>query len=170
MVISFSTTLHEALTQIDFITYQDFTIHPHQELRTDETLNLYGKAKWDIIDQLNEKYSAIVGSKVSSKFDLYHWLAENQEDEVAYFLNEAGSNCLSHSEYLAPWKFHLWLGKKGFIIGIEQQGVGFNARAVETKKIKTNEGAAFDFFRSCNSLIFFDQPESAKVVYFAMKW
>ena len=101
----------------------------------------------------------------SSKFDLYNWLEFNSKDEVAYFLNEAGSNCLTYSDHKTPHKFHLWLGSKGFIIGIEQLGTGFNASEINEKKIKDNEGAAFEFFRNCQSEIFFDDSQKAKIVY-----
>ncbi|MBI2661919.1 hypothetical protein HYX11_00480, partial [Candidatus Woesearchaeota archaeon] len=95
----------------------------------------------------------------------YNWLRHNANDEVAYFLSETGANCLNYSLFRAPHKFHLWLGKKGFVIGIEQKGRGFPAVDVNAKKIKINEGAAFEFFRTCKGEIFFDDANSAKVVY-----
>ena len=60
----------------------------------------------------------------------------------------------------------MWLGKKGFVIGISQKGEGFSAVEVDDKKIKTNEGAAFDFFRNCKGEIFFDNPQQVRMVYF----
>ena len=65
-----------------------------------------------------------------------------------------------------PHKFHLWLGEKGFIIGIEQKGKGFNPIHINENLIKNNKGAAFEFFRECNGKVFFDNSEDAKVVYF----
>ena len=80
-------------------------------------------------------------------------------------MNEAGSNTLNHSQFKAPSHFHLWMGKKGFVIGIEQQGKGFNAQKINQEKIKEGEGAAFEFFRKCKGTIFFDEPKKARVVY-----
>ncbi|MBI2662401.1 hypothetical protein HYX11_03000, partial [Candidatus Woesearchaeota archaeon] len=95
----------------------------------------------------------------------YNWLRHNANDEVAYFLSETGANCLNYSLFRAPHKFHLWLGKKGFVIGIEQKGRGFPAALIHEQQRKKNEGAAFEFFRTCKSEIFFDDENSAKVVY-----
>ena len=110
---------------------------------------------------LNQKYSRLL----ENGFDLYNWLNYQNKDEVAYFLNEAGSNALNYSQFKAPSKFHLWFGKKGFIIGIEQKGQGFNASKVDSERLKDNQGAAFDFFRNCKSKIFFDNDQDAKIVY-----
>lgn len=162
MTIHFQHTLSQALEQIEF-TGEPTTlpIHPHQTKRTEETIIQYGKAKWAIIDKLNERYSTIL----NMEFNLHHWLHYNEHDEVAYFLNEAGSNALNHSQFKAPSHFHLWLGKKGFVIGIEQQGKGFDAVKINEEKIKEGEGAAFEFFRACKGTIFFDEPQKARVVY-----
>ena len=121
----------------------------------------YTELKWRIIDLLNETYN--------TSFCLSHWL-ESKDDEVSYFLNEAGSNTLQHAEFQAPNKFHLWLGKKGFIISIEQQGKGFDAQEVEKNNIQKNAGAAFDFFRRCESAIFFDDPAQATKVFFQYRF
>ena len=166
MVIDIKKTFSESLYTIHLLQYHSMIVHQKEALRTDETLQVYGQAKWAIVDLLNEQYSTIL----TSKFDLYNWLHENQEDEVSYFLNEAGSNCLCYSEFKAPSQFHLWLGKKGFIIGIEQQGKGFNAQEVEERKIKNNKGAAFIFFRRCRGRIFFDNPQDTKIVYLEVKF
>ena len=137
-----------------------------EEVRThiisDEIIGKYGETKWAIIDLLNEKYGAIL----FNKFDLYNWLEKNKDDEVAYFLNEAGSNSLNYSQFLTPSRFHLWLGKKGFVIGIEKKGKGFNAVKVDEEKLKENKGGAFGFFRECRNLVFFDDAEDARIVYF----
>ena len=162
MALSFHHTLSEALEQIQFSGEQTtFPIHPHQQQRTKETIVQYGQAKWAIVDLLNQKYSTIL----NTEFNLYHWLHYNEHDEVAYFLNEAGSNTLNHSEFKMPSHFHLWMGRKGFVIGIEQQGKGFNAQKINQEKIKEGEGAAFEFFRKCKGTIFFDEPKKARVVY-----
>ncbi len=162
MTISYSQTLTHALIKINSQNHHEFIIHPHETPRTiyasDEILELYGQAKWAIVDLINAQYH--------TKHDLYNWINHNNTDEVAYFLNEVGSNTLSHSEYKIPSKFHLWLGKKSFIIGIEQKGQGFNAQKIDEKRLKENEGAAFDFFRNSQAEIFFDNPLDARVVYF----
>lgn len=171
MVIHFTKTLPEALEQIDF-SGEGFEIllYPHEEIRShvisDEVIANYGYAKWAIVDALNEKYGALL----FNKFDLYNWLEKNKDDEVAYFLNEAGSNSLNYAEFLAPWKFHLWFGKKGFIIAIEQKGKGFNALKVHDGGIKENKGGAFAFFRGCKGNVFFDNAKEARIVYLEVKF
>jgi len=162
MVISFNHHLVKALENIGFTGEQTtISIHPHQKERTDETITHYGNAKWAIVDKLNEQYSAIL----NTEFNLHHWLHYNEYDEVAYFLNEAGSNTLNHSQFKAPSHFHLWMGKKGFVIGVEQQGQGFNAEKINRERKKEGEGAAFEFYRSCKSTVFFDDSMNVKVVY-----
>lgn len=161
MVLEFSLDLAEALEKISLLEHFEWEIHNGDEARTDEIIEKYGEAKWQVVELLNECY----GHLLAEKFDLHNWLDHNQDDEVAYFLNEAGSNSLNHSEYQAPAKFHLWIGKEGFIIGIEQKGQGFNAKEVDNKMIRSNEGAAFSFFRSCKSQIFFDDAEKSKIVF-----
>lgn len=162
MVISYSQNLAEALKKIQLEKHQEFIVHPHEIVRDlnngDDILEQYGKAKWAVVDVLNVRYG--------THFDLYNWINENPADEVAYFLNEAGSNTLSYAEYKIPWRFQVWLGTKGFIIGIEQKGRGFDAQKVDEKRLKENEGAAFDFFRNCQGEVFFDDAKEARVVYF----
>ena len=169
MVLYFAKTLQEALENIEFSAYHELPVYEAEEVRSyiisDKVIEKYGNAKWAVVDILNEKYGAIL----FNKFDLYNWLEKNQHDEVAYFLNEAGSNSLNYSEYLAPSTFHLWLGKKGFVIGIEQKGKGFNALKVHEEKLKENQGGAFRFFRECKNAVFFDDAEDARVVYFESK-
>src|SRR3989338_2576413 len=114
MTLSFQHTIPEALKKIQCTGEQTtFPIHPHQTKRTEESIVHYGNAKWTIVDMLNERYSTIL----NTEFNLHHWLHYNEHDEVAYFLNEAGSNTLNHSEFKAPSQFHLWMGRKGFVIG-----------------------------------------------------
>ena len=166
MVLHFTKTLSQALENIGYTReYYEFLVYELEEIRThmisDEVIGQYGNAKWAIVDILNEKYGALL----FNKFDLHHWLEKNQEDEVAYFLNEAGSNSLNYSEFLAPWRFHLWLGKKGFVIGVEQKGAGLNVEKVNGEKLKENKGGAFAFFRECKNVVFFDDRENAKIVY-----
>jgi hypothetical protein len=160
MVIHFTKNLQEALHNIQLRELKTFPIHTKKETRTHHTsdtiISIYGDAKWAIIHHLNHHYN------LSS--DLHNWILK-KEDEPAHFINEAGSNTLSHSEFKSPSKFHLWLGNKGFIIGVEQLGTGFNALEVHENKIKENKGAAFDFFRACKGSIFFDDKSNATVVY-----
>ena len=175
MVLHFQHTLPQALQEIELSgEHKEFLIHDRPEPRTEDTIVQYGQAKWSIVDTINERYGAILnsnsGAVLNNKFDLYNWLYYNDGDEVAYFLNEAGSNTLQHAEFQAPNKFHLWLGKKGFIISIEQQGKGFDAQEVEKNNIQKNAGAAFDFFRRCESAIFFDDPAQATKVFFQYRF
>ncbi len=149
-------TLPEALKEIEHTNYYKLPVHELAQKRINKTISRYGNAKWKIVDILNEKFK--------TNFDLYNWLLFNEQDEVAYFLNEAGSNALSYSKYKAPSAFHLWLGEKGFVIGVEQQGKGFNAEKINREGLKENEGAAFAFFRKCRSVIFFDNPKDARIV------
>jgi len=161
MVIHFTQNLPKALQEIQFFEYRGFVVHEKEEIRTylnsDELVSKYGDSKWAVIDLLNERYN--------SSFDLHNWVNKNEDDEVAYFINEAGSNCLNYSQFKIPHKFHLWLGKKGFVLGVEQKGVGFNAEEIHHQKLKDNEGAAFDFFRNCQSKVFFDNSENARIVF-----
>ena len=170
MTLDFVKTIQQALTAIGFSGYYELPVYEAEELRSyiisDEVIEKYGQAKWAVVDILNEKWGVLL----FNKFDLHNWLEKNQEDEVAYFLNEAGSNSLNYSEYLAPSKFHLWLGKNGFVIGIEQKGKGFNAVKVNEEKIKENKGGAFKFFRECKGVIFFDNAERARMVYLEVKF
>ncbi|MBU0470199.1 MAG: hypothetical protein KKA62_03085 [Nanoarchaeota archaeon] len=166
MVIDFSRTLQKALEKIGFTgEHHELSVHELEEVRTytssDEIICSYGEAKWSIVDLLNKNYSSLF----DSSFDLYNWLNDNPKDEVSYFLNEAGSNSLNYSDYKAPSRFHLWLGRTGFVIAIEQKGEGFDAEEVHNLKIKENEGTAFEFFRNCKSKIFFDTTKKAKVVF-----
>ncbi len=165
MVISFSVDLKEALGKIKW-TEEKKTIKIEKKKNNDGFLIGYGKAKWAIVDLLNEKYSRHFNEPV----DLYNWLNYNESDEVSYFLNEAGSNTLNYAELKMPAAFHLWLGQKGFVIGIEQEGKCFNALRVDQLRLRENEGAGFEFFRKCQSRIFFDNKENTKIIYFMQTW
>lgn len=167
MAIDHTLNLSLALQQVGFSrepgeqrSAQDFPLHETEELRTDDVLNKYGEAKWAIIELLNNHY-AQNDVQNDVHYDLYNWLLENKEDEVAYFLNEGGSNCLTHSQYKAPSKFKVWLGKKGFVIGIEQKGNGFNVEKVS----RYTPGGFFNFFSHSNSVIFFDHLNEARTVF-----
>lgn len=171
MVLDFTKNLQQALEHIDFSGEgYELPVYSVEEARShfisDEVIAKYGQAKWAIVDLLNEKYGALL----FNRFDLHNWLNKNKDDEVAYFLNEAGSNSLNHSQFLAPSCFYLWLGKNGFVIGIEQKGKGFNAVKVHEEKIQEHQGGAFAFFRECKSMVFFDNPEEARVVYLEVRF
>src|SRR3989344_5353283 len=107
MTLDFVKTIQQALTAIGFSGYYELPVYEAEELRSyiisDEVIEKYGQAKWAVVDILNEKWGAIL----FNKFDLYHWLEKNKNDEVAFFLNEAGSNSLNYSQYLAPFGFHI---------------------------------------------------------------
>src|SRR3989344_7393008 len=113
MALHFTKTIQQALEAIEFSDYYELPVYEAEEIRnhviSDQVIEQYGNAKWAIVDLLNEKYGAIL----FNKFNLHRWLEKNKDDEVAYFLNEAGSNSLNYSEFKAPSGFHLWLGKKG---------------------------------------------------------
>jgi len=161
MAICFKTTLTEALEKIQHHSSHTFPIHNRHKVRdvfsSCDIIDKYGQQKWAVVELLNKTYGA--------KFDLYNWITQIVTEEVAYFLNEAGSNSLNYTEYKAPDNFSLWLGKKGFIISIEQQGTGFDAQRIHQLEIKENEGAGFDFFRNCKGKVFFDDHENAKIIY-----
>ncbi len=165
MVISFSITLKEALQKINLTKEKEKIIIEKERNNTDFVID-YGQAKWAIVDLLNETYS----KRFAEPIDLYNWLNYNSNDEVSYFLNEAGSNALNYTEQKKPTAFHLWLGENGFVIGIEQEGKGFDAVRVDSLRLRENEGAGFDFFRNCQGTVFFDNKENAKIIYFMQKW
>jgi len=169
MTLHFHKQLSESLSTIKFDipsnNHKIFTVHDLEEERShhnsDHIINKYGEVKWAVVDLLNTHYS----KQLSKPFDLYHWLEFNDEDEVSYFLSETGSNALSYSQFKTPSNFQVWLGEKGFVIGIEQKGKGFNAQDIHHQKIKENEGAAFDFFRKAKNTIFFDNSINARIIY-----
>ena len=164
MVLHFTKKLPEALNSVQFKEeYYYLSVSDLREERvysnSDEIVGKYGELKWKIVDLLNEKFG--------SEFNLHHWLQGKENDEVAYFLNEVGSNALNHSEFKFPCAFHLWIGGKGFVVAVEQKGKGFNAVLVDALEMKTNGGKAFTFFRKCKSTIFFDDVYEARMVYLA---
>src|SRR3989344_8236110 len=142
MVLDFTKTLSEALGEIGFLdAHHLFAVHPEEKPTTHTThlIKQYGDAKWAVVDALNKHY----GTLLPFQIDLINWLHFNDADEPSYFLNEAGSNSLHYSDFGAPAQFNLWLGRRGFIIAIEQRGRGFNALEIDQLNKKQNEGAAF---------------------------
>jgi hypothetical protein len=159
-MINFFKNISKSLETIQQKFHKEFLVHEEESVsnHNEEMINSYGDTKWKIVDLVNEKYGTF--------FDLYNWLHYIEDDELAYFLNEMGSNVLHNSQFKAPSKFHLWMGEKGFIVGIEQKGKGFNAQYISEKNLKENEGSGFSFLKKCNGEVFFDDPTNAKVVYF----
>ena len=158
MVLNFNLQLQEVLADLKNYTYHEFLIKSKDKgLDMEVFLANYGSAKWKIMELINDYYG--------TNFDHYNWLHYAEEDEVAYFLNEACSNGINYSELQ---KFQLWIGKDKLVIGIEQSSP-FPALEVEEKKIKTNQGAAFDFFRRCKGQVFFDNPNKARIVFLKLK-
>jgi len=166
MVLNFEYSLTQALQNIQAQGYQEMIVHEKEVARdiysSCEIVEKYGIAKHQLVELINQRYN--------TTFDQMNWINQNTDDEVAYFLNEAGSNVLSYSEFKAPFKFHLWFGLKGFIIGMEQKGKGFKAQEIHQQKLKENQGAAFDFFRSCKNKVFFDDPNQVKTVFFEFRF
>ncbi len=149
-------TLHDALAQIEGYGYQEFPVGGFRNVHTcDELLAIYGDAKWLIVHMLNSRY----GHRLAKPFDLFNWIHKQRDDEVAFFLNEAGSNVLNHAEHGIPHKLQVWSGEKGFIIGICQEGKGFDPRTI------VKPGGGFRFFASSRSTIFFDDLAQVHSVY-----
>ena len=162
MVIYFNHSLRESLKNIDFVEHEEeFIVHTKKENRvlsnSCDIIDRYALKKEQVVRLINEVYG--------TNFDLYNWIENDLSDEVSYFLNEAGSNVLNYSQFLAPYKFKLFFGKKGFVIGIEQKGKSFNAQHIHNNNIKQNEGMAFKFYKECSNKIFFDHPQDTNIVY-----
>ncbi len=161
MVLNFTLQLSTALASIGYQKKKHDILLSSSEPGK-QPIAEYGNAKWAIVDLLNQEYS----SSLQTSIDLHHWINHEEDDEVAYFLNEAGSNTLNYAEQRFPSAFRCWLGERGFILAIEQEGRGFAAERIHQQRIKVNEGAAFSFYRRCRATIFFDDPTNARVVYF----
>ncbi|MBT3814480.1 hypothetical protein HOE37_03000 [Candidatus Woesearchaeota archaeon] len=161
MTLHFTHNLQEAQSNIQAEGYHEIIVHDKEEpkdyMNSCDIVEKYGNAKHEIVELINQVYN--------KSFNHHNWINKNLEDEVAYFINEVGSNSLNHSEFKAPHKFHVWFGKQGFIVAVEQLGKGFNAEDVHENKIKSNEGRAFEFFNNCKSKIFFDDSKEAKIVF-----
>lgn len=164
MVLRFQQTLSQACQDIE-LKREKYFLLPLQSRtlqNSDTLLEKYAEAKWNVITSLQAYYGPIT--------NLENWINGNRQDEIATFLNEWGSNVLLYSERKIPARYSLWLGKRGCVIGIEQQGNGFDAQWVHELRLKNNKGTCFDFFRSCKSLVFFDDPRQAKKVYFQVNF
>ena len=147
MPLDFQQSLPEAFSNIGFQEHHSFAE--------------YGQAQWSIIDVVNDRYNTIL----KDKFDLYHWLWYHEEDELAYFLIEAGSNAFHGDQNQVGQKvptFHLWLGSRGFIVGVQQEKA-FPALELFSQRTETGGSA---FFQRAKRVIFFDNPSKTKTVYF----
>ncbi|HIH11884.1 TPA: hypothetical protein HA241_06860 [Candidatus Woesearchaeota archaeon] len=167
MVLLWSKTVDQALAEVRFTHRYEFEIstEPRTLDNTDEIIPRYAAVKQHIVVILNSHFPHWMGRR----FRLKHWLQRKKHDELAYFLNEAGSNCLAYADHKIPAQFRLWIGKKGFLIGITQSGGGFPAREVYVQKRRNNLGGGFRFYARCRSKIFFDSPAKATEVYLLWK-
>lgn len=148
-MLDFKRTLQETLQEETF-DGKTFRIEP--EVDRCDSLEEYASKKWQLIDTINKKYN--------TTFSLHHWL-QKKDDEVATFLCEAGANSIQGQ---GPIGFNLWLGKKSFIIGIQQKKE-FNASQINQEEIKQNKGAGFNFFREARNTIFFNHPTQTTEVF-----
>ncbi|MAG72951.1 hypothetical protein CL620_01440 [archaeon] len=163
MVLNFDLNLKQAKKEIKYSEQREFIIYENEEVRTyetsDEWLEKFAAAQHAIVDLLNKKYKLNI--------DLQNWVKGDTTDEVSSFLNEASSNCFANAQYKCVWKMVLYLGDKGFILGVFQKGKGFNAKEINTSKKKENVGKGFDFYRECKNVIFFDDPKDATTLFFS---
>jgi hypothetical protein len=157
MVISYNTNLDQEINLIEGYEHKTIFVSDVERTlnNTDEILEKYALTKDRIVELVNKNYG--------TNYNLENWV-NDKEDDLAYFLNETGSNMLNYSSNKIPLKFHLYLGKKGFIVAMEQESC-FNAQEVDNKKLKENQGRAFNFYRQSKNKIFFDNPEKAKTVF-----
>lgn len=164
MVIDFEKTLRQSQDRIemegDSAEFIVFDIGNPCSL--EETEIRYGKALWTVIEIINKKYQ----DRLDFEFNLYNWIEHNSSDELSYFLNEASSNSINYSEFKSVWKLIVYFGKKGFIVGVLQQGKDFDAEKIFFDKVKSNEGAGFLFYEECSNTVFFDNSKTAKSIYF----
>lgn len=145
MVIDNSMTLKQALAAIQLERSFKLKI---------ESGKHFQPVLWNVLDLLNERY----WQQLPFLFDHYNWVNHNLQDEVAYFLNEAASNAFNYSELKIPAAFQLWMGKRGFVLGVSQFGQPFNANAIKP-------GGGFAFFSRCRCAIFLDDFCRARTIY-----
>ena len=114
----------------------------------------YDNAKEQIIQKINKRYN--------KSHDQYNWII-NKEDELSFFLNEAGSNARLYGNKLK--NITLYLSNSSYIIEYEQNKT-FNPQNVATYNIKKNRGAGFKFYKSCKATIFFNNITNANKIFF----
>ena len=128
MVLDFTRILNDSLLTIGSTKETaEFVIFDMDQPCSPEEIQIrYSKALWTVVEVINGRYA----SKLPFEFNLYNWIEHNHKDELAYFLNEASSNCMNYSDYKSSYKFVIHFGEKGFIVGVLQQGKGFNAELI----------------------------------------
>ena len=166
MVLDFERKLTDSLESIGHSGEEhEFLVHDEDlhevNPQCSMLLSRYSDALHGVVEHVNNRFSTVL----DGSFDLLNWIKHNHHDELAYFLSETGNNCLNHSQNKAPHKLKLYLGSKGFVVAVEQEGKGFDAKVVDSSGFYQNEGAAFDFYRNCQSVVFFDDFLDSKVVF-----
>ena len=94
-----------------------------------------------------------------------------QQDCTLYaILFEAHASIAMHGDYNFPSKIELWIGKAGFIVGVQQKGRGFNADEISrTGKHREGGGSGFKTYKELGYDVFFDNPTDARTVYIMRK-
>ena len=170
MVIAFHKSLNNALIEIGFQEgrdfYRQYEIYPFQDVINPNSSERFEKSKEyrQKRDELLREINQGLAHKFQRRFDMSHWFT-GENDDLANFLAEAGSNAFTYSEYHAPHQLGLWLSDISFVVSVEQLGKGFNANKINNTRQKSNAGAGFELYRNCASEIFFDNPEVSKKVY-----
>ena len=90
-------------------------------------------------------------------------------DDITYFFAETYFNVAFYGDYHFPSMIQAWVGESSFVLSVGQKGNGFDAEMVNQTRRKQNAGGAFNFFRSCESEIFFDNPNNARIVFMEYK-
>jgi hypothetical protein len=147
-MIDFNLTLNHAKENLDINQTIQFSIN---------SLDEYDNAKEQIIQTINKTYN--------QNHDQYNWII-NKEDELSFFLNEAGSNARLHGNKLK--QITLILATNSYIIEFEQNKT-FNPQNVANYNLKKNRGAGFKFYKSCKATIFFNNKTNANKIYFKQK-
>ncbi|MBW2984400.1 hypothetical protein KY361_04750 [Candidatus Woesearchaeota archaeon] len=164
MVIAFDKTLADALREIGFsesegvhleeVVY-DGEVHL-SELSPEEQESLFariGRAYGEVFNQV---------TLCGKSWDVPH--LRNLSD----FISHITTNVRKYSQYGIEYRIHFWQGERGFVVGIEQKGRGFEAKRVDSERIASSYGNGFNFYRACSPYIFFDSPSDARIVY--MQW
>ncbi len=158
MVLDFSYSLSLGLQRIGLIDTVDIFV--------DSVDFEYGEAKWVIVESIRQLYGERLVASGLRIPDLYNWLFERMDDEVSYFVCEAGANILHHSG-LPGAVFKVYFGERGFVISVSQQDSGFDCEIVLRDELKKQHGGGFSFFKSCCGIVFFDDIHAVKTVYYA---
>ncbi len=157
MVVDFSYCLERGLDRILFIEKLEFIL---------SSLDSYTDAKRFIVDSIADLYGDRLVEDGLRRPDLYNWLFERFDDEVSYFVVEAGANVIHHAR-LRDAMVRVYFGQKGFIVEFEQANDFFNAELVVSQRIMTHKGGGFLFFNGCRGIVFFDNSTLVRCVYYA---